>query len=129
MSESLERRITGDRQPRTAASARLFVLLLILALSLSACNIRNPFGPREEPTAADTAAQLEEGSPLFLLVERAKEDLVQTAGADSDEITLVTAEEVEWGDTGLGCPHPDEMYAQIDHTGLLHRIGIRRHHL
>ena len=113
MSESLERRITGDRQPRTAASARLFVLLLILALSLSACNIRNPFGPREEPTAADTAAQLEEGSPLFLLVERAKEDLVQTAGADSDEITLVTAEEVEWGDTGLGCPHPDEMYAQM----------------
>ncbi|MXX27541.1 MAG: hypothetical protein F4Z82_19095 [Caldilineaceae bacterium SB0668_bin_21] len=113
MSESLEGRIAGDRQPRTAASARLLVLLLIVALSLSACNIRNPFAPRAEPTAAETAGQLEEGSPLFLLVERAKEDLMQTAGADSDEITLVSTEEVEWGDTGLGCPHPDEMYAQM----------------
>ncbi|MDE0199133.1 MAG: hypothetical protein OXK78_13120 [Caldilineaceae bacterium] len=113
MSESLEGRISGDRQPRMAASARLFVLLLIVALSLSACNIRNPFAPRAEPTAAETAGQLEEGSPLFLLVERAKEDLMQTAGADSDEITLVSTEEVEWGDTSLGCPHPDEMYAQM----------------
>ncbi len=113
MSESLEGRFAGDRQPRTAASARLFVLLLIVALSLGACNIRNPFAPRDEPAAAETAAQLEEGSPLFQLVERAKEDLVQTAGADSDEITLVSTEEVEWGDTGLGCPHPDEMYAQM----------------
>ena len=113
MPESLEGRIAGDRQPRMAASARLFVLLLIVALSLSACNIRNPFAPRAEPTAAETAGQLEEGSPLFLLVERAKEDLVQTAGADSDEITLVSTEEVEWGDTSLGCPHPDEMYAQM----------------
>ncbi|MCY3989749.1 MAG: hypothetical protein OXF50_00810 [Caldilineaceae bacterium] len=113
MSESLEGRFAGDRQPRSAASARLFVLLLIAALSLSACSIRNPFAPRDEPTAAETAGQLEEGSPLFQLVERAKEDLVQTAGADSDEITLVSTEEVEWGDTSLGCPHPDEMYAQM----------------
>ena len=113
MPESLEGRIAGDRQPRMAASARLFVLLLIVALSLSACNIRNPFAPRAEPTTAETAGQLEEGSPLFLLVERAKEDLKQTAGADADEIILVSTEEVEWGDTSLGCPHPDEMYAQM----------------
>ena len=91
----------------------LFVVLLIAALSLSACNIRTPFGPRAEPTAPEAAAQPEEGSPLSRLVERAKEDLVQTAGADPDEIALVTAEEVEWGDTSLGCPHPDEMYAQM----------------
>ncbi|MCY4080515.1 MAG: hypothetical protein OXF54_09745 [Caldilineaceae bacterium] len=113
MPESLEERIAGDRQPRMAASARLFVFFLIVALSLTACNIRNPFAPRAEPTAAETAGQLEEGSPLFLLVERAKVDLMQTAGADSDEITLVSTEEVEWGDTSLGCPHPDEMYAQM----------------
>ena len=113
MSESLEGRISGDRQPRTAASARLLVLLLIAALSLSACNIRNPFAPRAEPTAAETAPQAQEDTTLSRLVERAREDLVQTAGADSDEITLVSTEEVEWGDTSLGCPHPDEMYAQV----------------
>ncbi|MXZ20074.1 MAG: hypothetical protein F4Y84_05610 [Caldilineaceae bacterium SB0665_bin_25] len=108
MPESLEERVAGYRQPRPAASASVFVVLLVVALSLSACNIRNPFGPRAEP-----AAQLAEGSPLSRLVERAKEDLVQTAAADSDEIILVSTEEVEWGDTSLGCPHPDEMYAQM----------------
>ena len=113
MSESLAGRISGDRQPRTAASARLLVLLLIVALSLSACNIRNPFAPRAEPTAAETPPQAQEDSTLSRLVERAREDLVQTAGADSGEITLVSTEEVEWGDTSLGCPHPDEMYAQM----------------
>ncbi|MDE0199460.1 MAG: hypothetical protein OXK78_14760 [Caldilineaceae bacterium] len=113
MSESLEGSIAGDRQPRTAASARLLVVLLIAALSLSACNIRNPFAPRAEPTAAETAPQAQEDTTLSRLVERAREDLVQTAGAGSDEITLVSTEEVEWGDTSLGCPHPDEMYAQV----------------
>ena len=113
MSESLAGRISGDRQPRTAASARLLVLLLIVALSLSACNIRNPFAPRAEPTASETPPQAQEDSTLSRLIERATEDLVQTAGADSGEITLVSTEEVEWGDTSLGCPHPDEMYAQM----------------
>ena len=47
------------------------------------------------------------------LVERAKEDLVQTASVSSDGVALVSAEEVEWGDTSFGCPHPDEMYAQM----------------
>ena len=90
MSESLAGRISGDRQPRTAASARLLVLLLIVALSLSACNIRNPFAPRAEPTAAETPPQAQEDSTLSRLVERAREDLVETAGADSGEITLVS---------------------------------------
>ena len=113
MSESLKERVAGRRQPRAATAARAVIVLLMAALLLSACNIRRFFGPRAEPTPADTAEQLEEGSPLSRLVERAKEDLVQTAGADSDEITLVSTEEVEWGDTSLGCPHPDEMYAQV----------------
>ncbi len=87
--------------------------LFIVALSLSACNIRNPFGSGAGPESSETAMQPEEGSPLARLVERARDDLVLTAAADPDKITLVTAEEVEWGDAGLGCPHPDEMYAQI----------------
>ena len=84
-------------------------VLFIVALSLGACNIRNPFGP----ASSETPLQPEEDGPLSRLVERAKDDLVLTAAADPDKITLVTAEEVEWGDAGLGCPHPDEMYAQI----------------
>ena len=113
MSESLKERAAGRWRPRAASGASVFIVLLILALSLNACNIRNPFAPRPEPADAETAGQPEEGSPLARLVDRAKEDLVQTAGADTDAITLVSTEEVEWGDTSLGCPHPDEMYAQM----------------
>ena len=96
-------------------------MLLTAALLLSACNIRRFFGQRAEaePSSAETAVQLEEGSPLSRLVDRAKEDLVQTSGADPDDTTLVSTEEVEWGDTSLGCPHPDEMYAQMITPGYL----------
>ncbi len=117
MSESLEEKVAARRQPRTAAPVRALAVLLIVALSLGACGIRNPFGPREEPAAAETAPQGEEDSTLSRLVQRAREDLVQTAGVGSDEITLVSTEEVEWGDTSLGCPHPDEMYAQVITAG------------
>ena len=113
VSERIENRVACHDQQSTSTSTRAVVVLLIAALSLSACNIRNLFGSKDEPTAAETAPQPEEDSPLSRLVERAKEDLVQAAGADSDEIILVSTEEVEWGDTSLGCPHPDEMYAQM----------------
>ncbi len=113
MSEKIQYRVAGRRQPRPSTATRAAAVLLTAALLLSACNIGRFFGQGREPTSAETAIQLEEGSPLSRLVERAKEDLVQTAGADPDDTTLVSTEEVEWGDTSLGCPHPDEMYAQM----------------
>ena len=53
------------------------------------------------------------------LIERATADLVQATSAAAAEITVVSTEEVEWGDTSLGCPHPDEMYAQMITPGYL----------
>ena len=106
--------IAGRPQPLAPAAIRAAVALLLAALSLSACNMPWPFGPGAEPAPAPLADET-----LSRLVERAKEDLVQSANVASDGVTLVSAEEVEWGDTGLGCPHPDEMYAQMITPGYL----------
>ena len=109
MPEISEDRVAYRWQPRLSIATKVVTALIVVSLALSACNIRNLFSPRAEPTTVSTGAD----ETLARLVERAKEDLVQTAGADSDETVLVSTEEVEWGDTSLGCPHPDEMYAQM----------------
>ncbi|MXY93221.1 MAG: hypothetical protein F4Y42_07180 [Caldilineaceae bacterium SB0664_bin_27] len=61
----------------------------------------------------EIAPQLVVEDPLSRLVERATEDLMQATSAESDEITVVSTEEVEWSDTSLGCPEPYGMYAQV----------------
>ena len=109
MPEISEDRVAHRWQPRPSTATRVVAALIIASLSLSACGIRRFFGPRAEPTAVQEQAD----ETLSRLIERAKEDLVQTAGAAADGIILVSTEEVEWGDTSLGCPHPDEMYAQM----------------
>ena len=50
---------------------------------------------------------------LMRLIARAIEDLAQTASASAEQISVVSAEQVEWSDTSLGCPEPDGMYAQM----------------
>ena len=67
----------------------------------------------------EIAPQIDVVAPLDRLVERATEDLMQATSAASDEITVVSTEEVEWSDTSLGCPEPDGMYAQMITPGYL----------
>lgn len=43
----------------------------------------------------------------------AVEDLINQTGVSANEITLVSIEAVEWGDTSLGCPQEGYMYAQV----------------
>ena len=124
MSERSEERTLCRRTPRAAIGA---ILLLLAALSLSGCGFRKFFGSKSEPTAAATTApvsptgdgategdaQSAEDRSLPRLIERAIGDLAQTTSASADEIIVVSVEEVEWSDTSLGCPAPDEMYAQM----------------
>ena len=56
---------------------------------------------------------MQEDGTLPRLIERAMADLVQATAAAADEITVVSTEEVEWGDTGLGCPQPEAIYALV----------------
>ena len=78
-------------------------------------------GAQDDEVAPSSGAQDDDAAPEVLprLIERAKEDLVQTTGAGAEEITVVRTEEVEWGDTSLGCPEPDGMYAQVITPGYL----------
>ena len=91
------------------------VVLLIAALALSGCIFDRFFGSDAEPTPVATEEEVpsEEDETLARLIERATADLVQAADAAPDEITVISTEEVEWGDTSLGCPEPDGMYAQV----------------
>ena len=109
MSEISEERVAYRWQPRPSTATKVAAALIVASLSLSACGIRKFLAPRAEPTSVQADAD----ETLSRLIVRAKEDLVQSTSAAADEITLVSTEEVEWGDTGLGCPHPDEMYAQM----------------
>lgn len=56
---------------------------------------------------------------LFKLVNEAKADVMARALVLSDEITVKSAEPTEWRDSSLGCPKPDEMYAQVITPGYL----------
>lgn len=50
------------------------------------------------------------GEPL---IRSATELVSRETGLAASELTLVSAEAVEWPDTSLGCPQPGMMYAQV----------------
>lgn len=56
---------------------------------------------------------------LLKLIEQAKIDLMQRADVVPDEITVKSAQAVEWRDSSLGCPMPGMMYAQMITPGYL----------
>jgi hypothetical protein len=47
------------------------------------------------------------------MVTLAMEDLAAQLSIDVDQIELLGAQTVEWGDTSLGCPQPGTTYAQV----------------
>lgn len=53
------------------------------------------------------------------LVQMAKEDLARSLELCVSEISVMSAEAVDWSDTSLGCPQPGEMYAQVITPGFL----------
>ena len=65
------------------------------------------------PLATEQAPPSEEDDTLARLIERAMDDLVEVYDTAADEITVISTEEVEWGDASLGCPEPGTMYAQV----------------
>ena len=94
--------------------AASIVALFWASLLLNGCYLTNLPGTKSDSTVpAVEEKRPEAGGPLTRLVERAKEDLILVYDASTDEIAVVSAEEVEWGDTALGCPGPDQVYTQV----------------
>lgn len=65
----------------------------------------SPEGAKEEPAI--------ESETLAKLVELAKDNLARRLGVGVKEVTLVSAEAVEWPDASLGNPQPGMVYAQV----------------
>jgi len=66
-------------------------------------------GVREEPAI--------ESETLTKLVDLAKGNLARRLGVGVKEVTLVSAEAVEWSDTSLGNPQPGMVYTQVITAG------------
>ncbi len=60
------------------------------------------------PVPADAASP----APLQAVVDRARAQAAEEAGAVAAQLTVVAAQAVTWPDGSLGCPQPGVMYTQ-----------------
>ena len=51
------------------------------------------------------------------MVETAIAELAARLDIDPESIRLIESGEVTWPDASLGCPRPDELYAQVETDG------------
>jgi len=95
----------------------LFVTTLIAMMLLAAClpasppRDASPQSPMPLPSPLEVPEQA--ASPEEALTANAQADLAEQLGVSPDEIEVVSAEAVEWGDSSLGCPQEGMMYAQV----------------
>jgi hypothetical protein len=97
-------------------SIRLF--LSIVASLLLAAGCGEDEGSGESPQATIPRDNIP--AP----VQRAIETAAADAGVSASEVGLISFEEVEWNDTGLGCPELGGMYAQVITPGFDVRLLI-----
>lgn len=51
-------------------------------------------------------------------------DLAQRLAVEPDDIVVVRVEEVDWPDSGLGCPQPDMNYLQVLTNGVFIQLSV-----
>ncbi len=103
----------------------LGVGLLIFGMLLSACGKATPeYEEVAEPTSTPLSPAGADESPLSVLptpLSPAAQDVAATlrekvakgAGVAPEELEAISAKEVKWRDTSLGCPEPGKVYAQV----------------
>jgi hypothetical protein len=104
--------VTGCNQmitPKTALEAITVTTTQTVAVSPTEGETTQM--PPSLPTPADPGLQR--------LIEKAKEDLAQRLSISLTQIRLVESTEVEWSDSGLGCPQPGMDYLQVITPGYL----------
>ena len=72
--------------------------------------------PAPAPTPSPTPTVVPTPSPPVALA-LAKAMLISKLGVNSDEVRVVSAEQVEWPSTALGCPEPGVGYAAVIVSG------------
>ncbi|NJO06045.1 MAG: hypothetical protein HC876_11280 [Chloroflexaceae bacterium] len=77
-------------------------------------------GPEStEPTTATQTTPAPTGAAPADLIAAAQTAMADELGIVSDTLTLVRAEPMDWPDSSVGCPAPDEMYLQVITPGYL----------
>lgn len=93
------------------------VPILTATLLLTACGGGDQGTPVGTAPGEEATTMSERSPAMSGFVEAAVADLASRLDVDEDEITVVTAEAVTWGDTSLGCPQPGMRYAQVVQDG------------
>lgn len=92
---------------------RFAALLLTATLSVAACTPIQ--APATEPST--TEVPVEAAAPMSPDQQAMADATVTWAsnqlGVTADEITVLSAEAMEWPDSSLGCPQPDMIYAAV----------------
>ncbi len=65
--------------------------------------------PAGEPTQGGEASGAQTDDLLALV----SADLASRLGVQSEDVTVLTVEPVQWADSSLGCPAPGYVYAQV----------------
>ncbi len=72
----------------------------------------------ERPGLPERVPESEPPAPIIgevpdALLTRIRADLAARTGLDPEAFAMIRAEAVTWNDGSLGCPQPDEYYAQV----------------
>jgi hypothetical protein len=89
----------------------------------------SPTQPGATPTETEAMTTSQPAPPSYdpamePLVQIARQDLAERLGIAVDEIEVLEAQGVVWGDTSMGCPHPDMGYLQVPQDGALIRLSV-----
>lgn len=104
--------LTGCGGPATATS--------VPSPTLAAATSAGPLEPTATSAPEPIVPTLEPPDP----VEAATQALAARLGIDSEDIAVVDAILVDWEDTSLGCPRPDQNYLQVMTPGYLVRLAV-----
>ncbi|MBI5354659.1 MAG: hypothetical protein HZB50_18610 [Chloroflexi bacterium] len=102
-------------------------LILLFSLALGSCgpvtpppSTPSPDSPTVgEPTPMTPLQQTPASTNMQTLVKKATDDLSKKLGVSEDQIKLVKASEVTWGDGSLGCPQKGMAYIEMLISGYL----------
>ena len=104
-------------RPMRLLSVAATALMLVGCATTGGSSPSPTRSPEEPPSDRPSETMPADPSmPMGGIDEDAIADLLAAAAADAnvglDEVTVVTAEEVDWSDGAIGCPEPGMMYTQ-----------------
>ena len=93
---------------------------IILVVVLVLVGLLGLFFVRQQPSSPPASAPAPEIPAEYQKIAEDAVNIVKsTLHVPADEVTVLSVQQVTWGDSSLGCPEPDQMYAQTATPGYL----------